>query len=438
MRQDGRRRTGHHPPRDIVTEPGITTGSPPTKPPPTKTPPTKTPPRRRRRTRLHQPQSRPHSSTRQRRSRRPRSRRQSRNRLSSTGAEPRRRRPARSAQPRQPRSASDPGRLPPRSLLRRRVDVSLSLDVTRISDQRYLMSLDAEHSRTRDRSRRTHRRIRVHRVRGDGLGLPPHRRRIDVECRPIRPIHQREHRGRIPSRVGSHLTAAVQPVGYAEDPSTLGNNAVSWTGAVAPELADAPIRLTAPLRRPSRPTTIGRNVIPLPPRTLAADLPSYAERAGEPVRLNGWIHRRRRLSGLAFVVLRDRSGPLRSSCATKRPGRSRRFDRRDHSRGHSAPSARISGSRGVEVVDPTFTGPHWAGRDTTDRALAAEDHRRPPHDARLRPGDVAPSTATGQVASGGNVDAWLPRHLGRTRLHRDPDAEAGRVCDRVRSQRLRG
>ncbi len=44
------------------------------------------------------------------------------------------------------------------------------------------------------------------------------------------------------------------------------------------------------------------------PRTLAADLPSYADEPGRPVRLCGWVHRRRRLSGLTFLVLRDRSG----------------------------------------------------------------------------------------------------------------------------------
>lgn len=44
------------------------------------------------------------------------------------------------------------------------------------------------------------------------------------------------------------------------------------------------------------------------PRTLARDLPSYAGAPGAPVRLSGWVHRRRRLSGLAFVILRDRTG----------------------------------------------------------------------------------------------------------------------------------
>ncbi len=45
-----------------------------------------------------------------------------------------------------------------------------------------------------------------------------------------------------------------------------------------------------------------------PTRTLAADLASHADRPGTTVRLSGWVHRRRRLSGLTFVVVRDRSG----------------------------------------------------------------------------------------------------------------------------------
>ncbi len=44
------------------------------------------------------------------------------------------------------------------------------------------------------------------------------------------------------------------------------------------------------------------------PRTLSADLASYADKAGQPVRISGWIHRRRRLSRVAFVIIRDRSG----------------------------------------------------------------------------------------------------------------------------------
>ena len=44
------------------------------------------------------------------------------------------------------------------------------------------------------------------------------------------------------------------------------------------------------------------------PRTLAADLASYDDNPGHPIRISGWVHRRRRLSGLAFVIVRDRTG----------------------------------------------------------------------------------------------------------------------------------
>jgi nondiscriminating aspartyl-tRNA synthetase len=47
-----------------------------------------------------------------------------------------------------------------------------------------------------------------------------------------------------------------------------------------------------------------RQVMTLP-RTLTRDLP---HRVGDEVRLQGWIHRRRRLAAVSFCVLRDRSG----------------------------------------------------------------------------------------------------------------------------------
>lgn len=41
-------------------------------------------------------------------------------------------------------------------------------------------------------------------------------------------------------------------------------------------------------------------------RTLCSDLPTVTP--GETVRLQGWVHRRRELSALTFLVVRDRSG----------------------------------------------------------------------------------------------------------------------------------
>ena len=42
------------------------------------------------------------------------------------------------------------------------------------------------------------------------------------------------------------------------------------------------------------------------PRTLAAQLPHAAP--GQQVRLEGWVHRRRFLGVVTFLILRDRSG----------------------------------------------------------------------------------------------------------------------------------
>ena len=44
------------------------------------------------------------------------------------------------------------------------------------------------------------------------------------------------------------------------------------------------------------------------PRTLAADLPHAAH--GSQVRVEGWVHRRRVLASVTFLVVRDRSGQV--------------------------------------------------------------------------------------------------------------------------------
>ena len=43
-----------------------------------------------------------------------------------------------------------------------------------------------------------------------------------------------------------------------------------------------------------------------PPRTLCSQLP--AATPGTAVTLEGWVHRRRELARITFVVVRDRSG----------------------------------------------------------------------------------------------------------------------------------
>ena len=42
-------------------------------------------------------------------------------------------------------------------------------------------------------------------------------------------------------------------------------------------------------------------------RTLCSE-PARTPTPGEPVRLQGWVHRRRELAALTFLVVRDRTG----------------------------------------------------------------------------------------------------------------------------------
>src|ERR1700683_5364502 len=60
---------------------------------------------------------------------------------------------------------------------------------------------------------------------------------------------------------------------------------------------------------PSRPHSQGVVHIPeegvMISRILAADLPKHA---GEQVTMAGWLHRRRELKSVTFLVVRDRSG----------------------------------------------------------------------------------------------------------------------------------
>ncbi|MGH3500359.1 MAG: aspartate--tRNA(Asn) ligase, partial [Nocardioidaceae bacterium] len=95
------------------------------------------------------------------------------------------------------------------------------------------------------------------------------------------------------------------------------------------------------------------------PRTLATDLPSYADTPDTPdtpVRISGWIHRRRRLSGLTFVVIRDRSGLAQVVV------RDEQTREQIEALGEETTvdvtgtvSANTQAPGGVEVIDPTVT-----------------------------------------------------------------------------------
>jgi len=96
---------------------------------------------------------------------------------------------------------------------------------------------------------------------------------------------------------------------------------------------------------------------PAPPqRTLAADLPSYVDTPGTEVRLDGWVHRRRRLSQLTFLVLRDRSGT--AQIVVKDPDTVAQVEGLPEETtirvtGNASPNAQAPG--GVEIVEPVIT-----------------------------------------------------------------------------------
>lgn len=91
-------------------------------------------------------------------------------------------------------------------------------------------------------------------------------------------------------------------------------------------------------------------------RTLVADLPGLTDRAGETVQLSGWIHRRRRLAGLSFVLIRDRSGI--AQVVVKDPATLDQVDGLPEETpvdvvGQVSPNPQAPG--GVEISDPVFT-----------------------------------------------------------------------------------
>jgi nondiscriminating aspartyl-tRNA synthetase len=90
------------------------------------------------------------------------------------------------------------------------------------------------------------------------------------------------------------------------------------------------------------------------PRTLAADLPDVA--AGRPVRLAGWVHRHRKLAGVSFLVIRDRTGF--AQVVAHDPGVRDTWDGYGEETvvevvGRATPNRQAPG--GVEVTDPEVT-----------------------------------------------------------------------------------
>ena len=90
-------------------------------------------------------------------------------------------------------------------------------------------------------------------------------------------------------------------------------------------------------------------------RTLTSELPSVA--AGDPVLLQGWLHRRRELAAVAFLVVRDRTGLAQVVVRPEEALFGEISEMREETvyevRGVAAANDAAPG--GIEVVEATFT-----------------------------------------------------------------------------------
>ena len=153
--------------------------------------------------------------------------------------------------------------------------------------------------------------------------------------------------------------------------------------------------------QPTQPTTRA-------PRVLARDLASVEP--GERATLAGWIHRRRVLASVTFLVLRDRSGL--AQVVVK--------DRETVEQLAGLPeetvvevtgtvSANESAPGGAELVEPVVTALTEPAVAPPDRAVAPDLRRRAADAPRPRGGDPAPPAPPGGLAARERVDARLPR-----------------------------
>jgi nondiscriminating aspartyl-tRNA synthetase len=84
-------------------------------------------------------------------------------------------------------------------------------------------------------------------------------------------------------------------------------------------------------------------------RILVADLPQHV---GDHVKIAGWVHRRRQLKAVTFLVIRDRSGLAQVVLTSTTAGE---FTEETVIEVHGLVTANAQAPRGVEITQPVFT-----------------------------------------------------------------------------------
>ena len=189
---------------------------------------------------------------------------------------------------------------------------------------------------------------------------------------------------------------------------------------------------------PSRPHSQGSaslNGVAMISRVLAADLPSHV---GAQVCIAGWLHRRRQLKSMTFLVIRDRSG-LAQVVLTSAEQVAAAAELPEETVVAVAGTVVASDQApdGAEIVRPVITPlsgpaqppPFDLYRPAVTAAL--------PTILRPRAGQPAAPAAAGAVRDQRGRRGRVPRRPGRPRLHRDQHAQDRRVGHRVGGERVR-
>ena len=163
-------------------------------------------------------------------------------------------------------------------------------------------------------------------------------------------------------------------------------------------------------------------------RVLSSELPAHA---GERVTMAGWLHAKRELGAVTFVILRDRAGlaqivaepPVELS-----PETVLEVD------GVAVAAEQAPG--GVELQEPSFRVLSEPAETAADGAAAAGAEGVLADAPRPCAAGVAPSGRAREAGDHGCVGGGFPACPGRARLHRDLDAEDRRLGYRERRERL--
>ena len=167
-------------------------------------------------------------------------------------------------------------------------------------------------------------------------------------------------------------------------------------------------------------------------RTLTSALPHATP--GEQVRLQGWVHRRRELAKVTFLVVRDRTGLAQVvlPAGTELPSEETPVEVVGRATAERAGARRRRGHRGDR------DRAQRAGRHPGGGALATHPRHRPADAARPRRHHLATPDAAREVGARGREPARVPPDPRRAGLHRGPLPQDRRAGDRERRQRVPG